>query len=78
MCCVGQYNHTEVMLSILCKYWDTAGELLSNCLFLLVCNTLLHSIWCSVWCKYSGNGMDKDNGNIGFKQHILWDYILHC
>ena len=67
-CCVGQYNYAETMLFILCKYWDTARDLLSNCLFILICNSLLYHCWCSVWHTYSGSGIDKDNVTWGFKQ----------
>ena len=61
ICGVDWYNYAEVMLFILCKYWDTARELLSNCLFAFLYNSLLHIIWSSIWCIYSGSEIDKDN-----------------
>ena len=36
MFCMGRCNYTEVMLLMLCKYWDTARELPSNCFFILI------------------------------------------
>ena len=67
MFCEVLYNYAEVMFLIVCKYWDTARELLSNFFFALLCYNLLHNIWCSGWYIYNTSGMNKDICNMGFK-----------